>query len=206
MTSTGIAACSRDLRAPGRGGDLPPDVLAEIAAAHASLCGDSGVARGRGALVGDHRGRERRELRRSSGHLPMGHEYVRCAAAGAQLLGEPLFGGIDQLPPQKAASRSRASRWRSSCRAWWMRGPPACMFTRSPVYGRPLGHHDRRCVGARLRGGRWRGDAGPLGDRQDHRRDLGARDIGQDHPASSRPRWRHRQPSPSPASCVEPPA
>jgi len=39
----GIGTCSRDLRHRVEASDLPPDVLGEIATAHASLCGNSGV-------------------------------------------------------------------------------------------------------------------------------------------------------------------
>ena len=51
------------------------------------------------------------------------------------------------------------------------------MFTRSPDHRRSLGGHHRRRLGPGLRGGGRRGDAGSLGDGQDHRRDLRARHI-----------------------------
>ena len=135
MTWRAIATCSRDLRHRVEASDLPPDVLGEISAAHASLCGNSGV---RAVAV---RSSATTEDASDASFAGLQDTYLWVtstsdgAAEGAQLLGEPLFGGIDQLPPQKAGSRSRASRWRSSYRRMVDARTAGVLFTRSPITG-----------------------------------------------------------------------
>ena len=129
-----ITRCSRELRSAVEARRLPADVGASSSAAHMTLLREHRAAGG-GALVGDHRGRRRREFRRTAGHLPVGvgaAAVLRCACA---LLGQPVFGGVDQLPPRQGHSGERAWRWRWWCRCMVDARTAGVMFTRSPTTG-----------------------------------------------------------------------
>ena len=71
--STAITACSSELRARVLRSRLPPRTDGELTGgAWPRLCERAGAATGGRALFRDHRRRQRRELRRTAGHVPVG--------------------------------------------------------------------------------------------------------------------------------------
>ena len=111
--------------------------------------------------------------------------------AWCALLGQSVFGRVDQL---SAPAWHSGARRRDGGRGADHGG---CQFRRCHVHAQPhdrrsLGDHDRGRLGPGLGGGRRRGHAGSLGHRQDHRRDLGARHLGQEHPTRAARHRRHR--------------
>ena len=113
-------------------------------------------------------------------------------AARARVLGQPVFGRIDDLSPQARHRRGRrgdggggADDGRRAC--------AGVMFTRRPTTGDKSVITIEGAWGLGQRGGRGRGHARPLGAGQDHRRDLAcatSRTSTSQHRPSGR-RW-HR--------------
>ena len=109
-----IEACSAELRARVVAAALPAALAGELAAAHAALrerAGAVDVAVRSSATTED-------AADASFAGLQDTYLWVSDCAhvldAGARLLGEPVFGGVDQLPPRIAAFPRAMSPWR-----WW---------------------------------------------------------------------------------------
>ena len=181
------ASCARDVEAAAARGCC----ATRFRAAHGELCDGSQLAR---VAVRSSATTEDAADASFAG-LQDTYLWVTSADAGAersaQLLGEPLFGGVHQLSPQARDARSRRGHGGGGAE------DGGCAHRRCDVHAQPadrrsLGDHHRRRLGTGLGGGRRRGDAGSLGAGQDHRRDHGARHLGQADPACAARRRRRR--------------
>ena len=186
-----ITRVSEQLRARVEAATLPEALRGELRAAHARA-----LRRGSAAPLAV-RSSATTEDAEDASFAGLQDTYLwvkgvdRHRATASRLLGEPVFGAIDHLPAQAGPAGSRASRWRSSCRQMVDARTAGVMFTRSPTTGDRSVIVDRGRVGAGIRRGQRRGDAGPLRGRQDHRRDHRARHPRQACAACAAARGRH---------------
>ena len=164
--------CSQELRAASRRPICRATSPTNSPPRTTTLCGARRRQRVAVRSVGDHRGCERREFRRTCRTPTYGSRATRdVLAAGAQPAGRSLYSVESISYRRERGIAEAASRWRSSCNPWSDARTAGVMFTRSPTTGdRSVVDHRRR-LGPGLRGGRRRSHAGPLGGRQDHRRD-----------------------------------